>query len=175
MRWLANWIISVKVDAIPVTLNVIQAYAPTSLPTKEKLNAFYGKFCDTINKVPKWKIGSIKRFQCEDRKYKTQRWLARTVVGHWKISERNERWERLPNFCADNDLFISISILATSRPTPVHLAITQWKNKKSNRLCDDQKSIENIYQRKHTMEWIVVLEKFSPNVTHTVYGRKWRS
>lgn len=45
-------VLTIKIRATPINLNVIQVYTPTSTSTEEEMNNFYGIFCDTIRDIP---------------------------------------------------------------------------------------------------------------------------
>lgn len=100
-------IVSVKIGATPMNLNIIQVYTPTSTLTEKELDTFYGEL--TVNKVPKREIMIVMGdFNAKIGNIKNDNDLS-TVVGRWGIGDRNERGEKLADFCAENGLFISNS------------------------------------------------------------------
>lgn len=100
-------IVSVKLRAQPINLNVIQVYAPTSSSTQDEIETFYGDLIKTISKCPNrellYVIGDFNAKVGNTRD--DDHWS--TVTGGYGLGETNERGEMLLEFCAENNLVIS--------------------------------------------------------------------
>lgn len=99
-------IISIKLNASPISINIIQVYAPTSAADDDVVETFYNQLETCMSQVPKReilivlgdfnaKIGST-RFESS----------LRHIVGPYGLGTRNDRGERLFQFAADNNLTI---------------------------------------------------------------------
>ncbi|XP_060516932.1 uncharacterized protein LOC132696231 [Cylas formicarius] len=102
-------IITLKVQAKPVNLNLMQIYAPTSTCPQNEIDNFYGILSNTITRMPNREpLIVLGDFNAKIGETKTDTHL-RTVVGKYGIGERNERGQMLIEFCAENELYISNS------------------------------------------------------------------
>lgn len=102
-------IITIKLQAQPVNLNIIQVYAPTSVSFQDEIESFYGTLSDTISRTPNRELLIVTGdFNAKIGSTKFDAHL-RSVVGNYGIGRRNEHGEMLIDFCAENGLYISNS------------------------------------------------------------------
>ena len=101
---ISDRIITVKLDTKPVSLNIIQVYAPTSACTEEEIEDFYNNLQTTKDKIPKREMCIImgdlnaKVGECED---------SDNGIGPYGLGERNDRGDTLASFCRANDMIIT--------------------------------------------------------------------
>ncbi|KAJ8730038.1 hypothetical protein PYW07_017076 [Mythimna separata] len=100
-------IISVKLKASPVNLNIVQVYAPTSQASDEIIEDFYTTLEATIDKIPNREclviLGDF------NAKIGANAHKLSASAGRFGLGQRNDRGERLIQFAAENDLVISNS------------------------------------------------------------------
>ena len=98
-------IIAARFSGKPLNIAVIQVYAPTTDSTDEEIEKFYKQIEHTMEELPK-----------KDVKIVIGDWNAKVgmdsegwelVMGRYGYGQRNERGERLLEFAAKNDLFIT--------------------------------------------------------------------
>ena len=88
-------------QAKPKPMTIIQVYAPTSSHDEETIDRFYDQLQETLDKVSKGDICIImgdlnaKVGRMEDIK---------SGIGKFGLGERNERGDRLAEFCYANNL-----------------------------------------------------------------------
>ncbi|XP_070168800.1 craniofacial development protein 2-like [Polyergus mexicanus] len=103
-------IISVRIKAAPCVLNFIQVYAPTADADAEDIGNFYSSLQATIEKTSNREITVI----MGDWNAKVGRTdndnHIRNAVGRYGIGTRNERGDRLIQFCIDNNLTIANTV-----------------------------------------------------------------
>ncbi|VEN37907.1 unnamed protein product [Callosobruchus maculatus] len=100
-------IILIKLDTKPVKLNIIQVYAPTTSASEEFVSDFYNKLQDIMQNIPSREITIIAGdLNAKVGKYKDQGDL-KQVIGRFGVGERNERGEKLIDFCIQNKLVIT--------------------------------------------------------------------
>lgn len=101
---------TLKINAKPCALNIMALYAPTLDAEDEEVEEFYQTVEDAINKIPNKEI----LFIMGDFNAKIGSTLhddhIRQVVGKFGLGDRNERGERLIDFCIDNSLTIVNSL-----------------------------------------------------------------
>ena len=96
-------IITVRLEGHPLNITVVQVYAPTSTASEEVMEDFYGQLQDTLDRIPSkdmllvigdWnaKIG-----HCHTKS---------KIIGNFGLGERNERGDRLEDFCQANDMIV---------------------------------------------------------------------
>ncbi|PZC74827.1 hypothetical protein B5X24_HaOG207140 [Helicoverpa armigera] len=99
-------IITLRLNAKPMPLNIVQIYAPTAQSSPESIDEFYATLEATITAIPKremlvimgdWnaKIGDT---SADDH--------MRNVVGKYGLGVRNQRGERLLDFCITRELAV---------------------------------------------------------------------
>jgi hypothetical protein len=100
-------IISIRLQAQPINISLIQVYAPTSSAPDDVLDCFYNQLQDTLDSIPKRDIVMIigdynakigEGVQHEDEA---------KVVGLHGLGSRNERGNTLVDFCLANSLTIA--------------------------------------------------------------------
>jgi exonuclease III len=103
---ISDRVISVKLAASPMNLNLIQVYMPTGDATDEEVDAVYGTIEDVIRRIPNKeqlivtgdfnaKVGQLYEHQLK------------STVGRFGLGVRNERGERFVQFAVENNLSIS--------------------------------------------------------------------
>ena len=96
-------VIMMKLKAKPFNINVIQVYAPTQDHDDEEIEKFYREIHNGIKYVKSDEIMCILgdlNAKVGDEKYQN-------IVGMHGLGQRNERGERLIQFCQENKLFIA--------------------------------------------------------------------
>ncbi|XP_028034121.1 uncharacterized protein LOC114245976 [Bombyx mandarina] len=99
-------IMTIRIDSTPIPLNIIQVYSPTAQSSQEDIDEFYGMLQTTIESISKremtiiqgdWnaKVGSTEQ---DDH--------IRHIIGKYGLGTRNERGEKLIDFCVSQELAI---------------------------------------------------------------------
>lgn len=101
-------IISIKIKAQPMDINIVQVYAPTSTATDGAIEEFYSDLETTISKVPNRELLVILG-DMNSKIGENANQLAK-CAGRFGLGKRNERGERLIQFAAENDLLITNSL-----------------------------------------------------------------
>jgi len=97
-------IITAKLNTKPVTLNIVQVYAPTSTSTDEGIDNFYNDLQSVIDKIPKREICII----MGDFNAKVGEGAeSENGIDPFGLGERNERGEMLVSFCQANQLLVT--------------------------------------------------------------------
>ncbi|CAG4966253.1 unnamed protein product [Colias eurytheme] len=99
-------IISIKFNASPTPLNIIQVYAPTGQANDEVVEEFYKELELTIDKIPRRELllvlgdfnAKVGNTAMDDG--------IRNIVGKYGLGTRNKRGERLIEFAANNSFTI---------------------------------------------------------------------
>jgi len=95
-------IITLRIQAKPANLSMVQVYAPTAEADEKDHEEFYGKLQDTIAGIPKGDIiivmGDI------DAKVEEP---TSNYMGKYGLGKRNDAGERLIEFCESNELRIT--------------------------------------------------------------------
>ena len=91
-----------KLNATPCNINIITAYAPTSESTEEEIDKFYTELDKTLKETKKEELNVI----LGDFNAKVGKGIDGEVVGEFGLGTRNERGEKLVQFCKDNELII---------------------------------------------------------------------
>jgi len=101
-------VLSIKLKARPVNLNIIQLYAPTSAAGDLDVETFYGDLEATMAKIPNRKlliiIGDL------NAKIDANADQLSHCAGRFGLGQRNEKGERLIQFAAENNLVIANSL-----------------------------------------------------------------
>ncbi|PIK51575.1 putative RNA-directed DNA polymerase from mobile element jockey-like [Apostichopus japonicus] len=97
---ISDRVMMVKMDATPFNLIIIQVYAPTSAHSREETEKFYEDVKKALDQASSQDLLIV----MGDLNAK---------IGHGKdgIGERNERRDRLVEFCRENDLVIMNTML----------------------------------------------------------------
>lgn len=97
-------ILSIKLQAKPVNMNILQLYAPTSTASDTDMESFYTDLETTMSKIPKREIlivmGDL------NAKIGAVAYQLSHSAGKFGLGQRNERGERLIQFAAENNLVI---------------------------------------------------------------------
>jgi len=92
----------IKIKAKPFDLNVIQAYAPTSESNDTEIEEFYEQLKAALKHTKKEEVNII----LGDMNAKVGKGIVEHVVGGFGLGVRNERGERLIEFCQEMDFTI---------------------------------------------------------------------
>lgn len=100
-------IITLRLNARPTIVHLIQVYAPTSTASDEDVETFYGNLENVLRAIPNREItilmgdfnAKVGNTELDDH--------IRQTVGRFGIGVRNSRGERLIQFCLENGFSIS--------------------------------------------------------------------
>ena len=101
---ISDRLVMIKLNTKPVTLNIIQAYAPTSASTEEEIENFYNDLQAAKDMIPSREICIVmgdfnaKVGEGEDPE---------CGIGPYGLGERNERGDMLATFCQANELCVT--------------------------------------------------------------------
>ena len=99
-------IISIKINARPCTVNMIQVYAPTSKSTEGEIEDFYNQLSTTMMGIPSNEIIMVQRdFNAKIGSTNGDP-LCGTTVGKFGLGKRNERGDKLLDFCLEKRLTV---------------------------------------------------------------------
>jgi len=101
-------VLSIKLKAKPVNLNIIQLYAPTSAAGDLDVETFYGELEATVAKIPNRELLII--MGDLNAKIGANADQLSHCAGRFGLGQRNERGERLIQFAAENNLVIANSL-----------------------------------------------------------------
>ncbi|XP_030756972.1 craniofacial development protein 2-like [Sitophilus oryzae] len=87
----------------PINTNLIQVYAPTADSDEETIEKFYSDLNELTKKLKKHEINVI----MGDFNAKVGKGRIENTVGGFGLGDRNERGERLIEFCQEKDLVIA--------------------------------------------------------------------
>ena len=101
---ISDRLVMIKLNTKPVTLNIIQAYAPTSASTEDDIEQFYNDLQAAKDMVPSRetcivmgdfnaKVGEGEDLECG--------------IGPYGLGERNDRGDMLATFCQANELCVT--------------------------------------------------------------------
>ncbi|XP_047985756.1 craniofacial development protein 2-like [Leguminivora glycinivorella] len=90
-------------NAKPFNLSVLQVYAPTARSTNDKIESFYKEVEELIQSINSQDMIII----LGDMNAKIGRGAVGKTVGDYGLGERNERGDRLLQFCVEKDLIIT--------------------------------------------------------------------
>jgi exonuclease III len=100
---ISSRILTIRLNAHPINISIIQVYAPTSDSTDEELESFYSWVQEAHDKVPSQDMLLI----LGDFNAKVGKMGIKSAhVGTCGLGNQNERGEKLVDFCASNDLVI---------------------------------------------------------------------
>ncbi|XP_072168463.1 craniofacial development protein 2-like [Diadema setosum] len=96
-------IITLTLHGTPFNITVVQIYVPTSTASDDDMENFYGQLQDTLDKISSKDLLAV----AGDWNAKMgQSDFKSTVTGTFGLGQRNERGDRLEDFCQANDLII---------------------------------------------------------------------
>jgi len=98
-------IISARFKTMTGSMTVCQVYAPTMLANDQEIEEFYDKLQEVINSAPRTDM--IILMGDFNAKVGNVHLDSNGVVGKFGFGQRNERGDRLVNFCGLNDLIIT--------------------------------------------------------------------
>ena len=100
----SNRVISIRLQAKPVNISLIQVYAPTTTADEETIASFYHEVQDTLSKTPSSDITIV----MGDFNAKVGSGVVDSdATGRFGLGEQNERGEMLIDFCNENELVIT--------------------------------------------------------------------
>lgn len=101
---ISDRIMTLKLNCKPCNVHIVQVYAPTAQASEEDIDRFYGLLEETLDKIPNREITLV----LGDFNAKIGNTVAddhiRQVIGKHGLGVRNERGERLINFCVEKKL-----------------------------------------------------------------------
>ena len=103
---ISDRIISIKLNAQPCKINIIQVYAPTAAAPVEEIQECYEQLEHVVSRTPNREVLIIQggfNAKIGDTNADTH---MRSLVGPYGLGIRNERGERLLEFCVDNDMTV---------------------------------------------------------------------
>ena len=92
-----------QINAIPVPINIIQVYAPTTEQDEEEVEYLYQKISELLKKLPKQELTVI----MGDFNAKVGKGSTGNHIGPYGLGERNERGERLSIFASEENFVIT--------------------------------------------------------------------
>jgi len=92
-----------KLDAKPIAINIIQVYAPTADKNEDDIDKFYGEVLELLKYTKPHEINMI----MGDFNAKVGVGKVENVVGAFALGNRNERGDRLIQFCQEENLTIT--------------------------------------------------------------------
>lgn len=99
-------ILHLRLQGTGCLLNVVQVYAPTSTADEEDMDKFYGNLEETLRNIPSGEICIILGdYNAKIGSTQKEEHL-RHIVGKFGLGERNERGERLLDFCTQQHFAI---------------------------------------------------------------------
>lgn len=93
----------IQLSTKPINTNLIQVYAPTADSDEETIEKFYSDLNELTKKLKKHELNII----MGDFNAKIGKGKVGNVVGWFGLGDRNERGERLIEFCQEKDLVIT--------------------------------------------------------------------
>lgn len=99
---ISNRVALLKIKAQPFDLNIIQSYAPISESNEQEIEEFYEQLRTALKHTRKEEINII----LGDMNAKIGQGKIEDVVGDFGLGMRNERGERLIEFCQETDITI---------------------------------------------------------------------
>ena len=93
----------VKIEGKPFNLAIIQAYAPTAEHSEEDIEEFY----EDLEKACKHVASTDIMVVMGDMNAKIGKGRVDRYVGEFGLGERNDRGDRLLEFCVEKDLFVA--------------------------------------------------------------------
>lgn len=100
---ISDRVILIQLHGQPININIIQVYAPTADKSDEDLELFYQQ----IDKALKVTKSNEINILMGDFNAKVGRGRVENIVGSYGLGERNNRGDRLIEYCQDNELVIT--------------------------------------------------------------------
>ncbi|KAL0832506.1 hypothetical protein ABMA28_000722 [Loxostege sticticalis] len=100
-------IITMRINAKPNVLNIVQIYAPTAKAPDSVIDAFYESLVATLGKIPKREVTIILGDWNAKVGNTTNDDHIRSTVGRFGLGDRNDRGQRLIEFCIEMNLCIT--------------------------------------------------------------------
>ena len=100
-RAISDRILAVRLQNIPMNITIIQTYAPTSVCDEKTIEAYYSQLQDAIDATPNGDMVIL----MGDLNAKVGN-NSSTATGTFGLGQRNDRGDRLIEFCASNDLLL---------------------------------------------------------------------
>ena len=119
--------ISVSFQGKPFSITVIQVYAPTTNAKEAEVEWFYAELQDLLELTPKIDV----LFIIGDWNAKGGSQEIPGVTGKCGIGVQNEAGQRLTEFCQENALVITNTLLQQHKRR-LHMDITRWSILKSD-------------------------------------------
>src|SRR5574337_247816 len=120
-------IISVRFQGKPFNITVIQVYAPTSNAEEAEVEWFYEDLQDILELTPKKDV----LFIIGDWNAKVESQETPGVTGKFVLGVQNEAGKRLIEFCQENVLVITNTLLQQHKRR-LSMDITRWSTPKSD-------------------------------------------
>ena len=124
----------------PFNITVIQVYAPTSNAEEAEVERFYEDLQDLLELTLKKNV----LFIIGDWNAKIGSQETPGVTGKFGLGIQNEAGQRLIDFCQENALVIA-NTLPTTQEKTLHMDITRWSTRKSDRLYSLQPKMKKLY------------------------------
>ncbi|KAL0810291.1 hypothetical protein ABMA28_010450 [Loxostege sticticalis] len=104
---ISDRIITMRINAKPNVLNIVQIYAPTAKAPDSVIDAFYESLVATLGKIPKREVTIILGDWNAKVGNTTNDDHIRSTVGRFGLGDRNDRGQRLIEFCIEMNLCIT--------------------------------------------------------------------
>lgn len=108
-------IMTIKLNAKPICINIVQLHVPTSTSTDEEIEDFYKQLETTVSGLPSREITIIQGdFNSKIGKTEPNINLL-PYVGGIGLGVRNNRGDKLLEFCSENNLTVATTFLIISQ------------------------------------------------------------
>ncbi|XP_042864337.1 uncharacterized protein LOC122248391 [Penaeus japonicus] len=97
--------LKLRIQAKPHNITIVQCYAPTSTANEDEINSFYDSLQETIDSIPNLQV-IMGDMNAKVGKNSTPN----KTCGRFGLGEKNERGERLIEFCSANNMLITNTI-----------------------------------------------------------------
>ena len=122
-------VITVRVNAKPVNITFVQAYASTGASSEEDITAFYEQLQGVLDTVCRKDVIVI----MGDWNAKIGKSVHESVnVGPYGLGDRNERGDLLEDLCVANELVVSNTYFSTTSQTIVYMDKSGRQSKEPN-------------------------------------------
>jgi len=118
-------------------MTILQVYAPNTADSEEDVDQFYDLLQSTINKTHKGDILFV--MGDFNAKVGTDSEQSGNVIGKHGYGQMNQRGEKLLNFCAVNDLYITNTMFKQKKGfKAMDMGVARPQNPQQDRLCYHQ-------------------------------------
>ncbi|XP_042885955.1 craniofacial development protein 2-like [Penaeus japonicus] len=101
---ISDRILKLRIQAKPHNITIVQCYAPTSTANEDEINSFYDSLQETIDSIPNRDLQVI----MGDMNAKVgKNPTPNKTCGRFGLGEKNERGDRLIEFCSANNMLIT--------------------------------------------------------------------